>query len=586
MHILLRLIRQRLPLLAAAVGTAMAAAVLKLAPLGAVYLLAVQILSGAPSAQSIRTIILWTLAAVAARWVLAVTANSLAHVAAYNLLHDLRISIARRLAELPLGMVLRQDSGDLKRTMQEDVERLEMFLGHMLPDVSGAIAMLLASAVVLFAIDPVMALAAFAPFPIAFLLQAVLWRGSRPVMEEYFRAAGRMNGNIVEFIRAIPVIKTFGRKGAAMNELKASIDDFQRLVAGFCRAFVPTWVGFTVVIGSGLLFILPVGGWKLLNGATDVPTFILFLLIGAGLMQHLVEIMAFGNQMRTFVTGLERISVLMDAPVMETPEQGDMPRAHNLSFENVSFSYDPGLKVLHKVSLDCPEGKTTAIVGPSGAGKSTLAQLAARFWDPDEGEIAIGGVSLKAMDAETANRLTASVFQDVFLFQDTVVGNIRVGRPDAADEDIITAAKAAQIHDFILTLPEGYNTVLGERGARLSGGQKQRLSIARAILKQAPIILLDEATAYADPLNERKIHAAVQRLCADRTVFIIAHRLSSIRHADRIVVLDEGKVVGCGCHKELLAENTTYKRLWTAWTAMEAMTRTTGPDQEKEEVIA
>jgi len=567
MHILARLVRGRPLLLSSAVLTAAVGTTLKLAPLVAIYFLAVQLLSGDPSRRDMQAIILWTLAAMALRWILLVAANSLAHVAAYNLLHDLRITITRRLAELPLGIVLAQDSGDLKRVMQEDIEKLEMFLGHMIPDVSGAAATLIAGAILLFSVDPVMACAAFAPLPMAILLQAFLWRGSRPVLEAYSRAAGRMNSGIVEFIRAIPVIKTFGRKGAATAELQTSISDFQRLVADFSDTFAPAWVGFTVVIGSGLFFILPVGGWKLVHGTTDIPTFILFLLIGVGLMQNLVEVMTFGSQMRTLVTGLERIDTLMTAPVLDTPEKGITPKSHTLSFNNVSFSYDKGAPVLHAVTFDCPEGKTTAIAGPSGAGKSTLAQLAVRFWDTDNGDISIGGVPLTAMTPETLNRLTASVFQDVFLFRDTVLGNIRAGRPDAPDDEVFRASRAAQIHDFIMSLPDGYDTMLGERGARLSGGQKQRISIARAILKDAPVIILDEATAHADPLNEKKIHAAIGQLCTGKTVLIIAHRLGTIRNADGIVVLDNGSVTGRGRHEELLESNTTYQRLWQAWKA-------------------
>lgn len=565
MSALIQLVRKRTLLLFIAVLTSMLGTFLKLAPLLAIYFLTIEVMSGTPSRETIQLIIVWTMTAMALRWILLACGNSFAHVAAYNLLYDLRIEIARRLTLLPLGYVLQKDSGDLKRVLQEDIERLEMFLGHMLPDVSAAVAMIFAGGIILFMFDPVLACAAFAPLPIALGLQAILWRGAQPVMDAYFHAAGRMNANIVEFIRAIPVIKVFGRKGAAMNELKSSILDFQKIVADFSHKFVPVWAGYIVVLGSGLLFILPVGGWRLISGTTDVATFVLFMLIGVGLMQNLVEIMSFGNQMRGLLTGFQRIQDIMTAPVLETREITKEPVIYDLSFDNVSFNYENGKPVLNSLSFTCRAGQTTALVGPSGAGKSTLAQLAVRFWDPSEGAVSIGGVSLKDMSTELLNTLTASVFQDVFLFQDTIFGNIRVGRQDASRDDVINAARAAHIHDFIISLPDGYDTILGERGARLSGGQKQRISIARAILKNAPIIILDEATAYVDPLSERKIHDAIRRLCAERTVFIITHRLASIQNVHQIIVIEEGRLVDCGRHENLLKSCPLYRQLCSAW---------------------
>lgn len=562
---LIQLAGRRSLLLFIAVLSAMFGTFLKLAPLLAIYLLTLEVMSGAPSRETIQSIIIWTMIAMAFRWILLACGNSFAHLAAYNLLYDLRIEIARRLTLLPLGYVLQKDSGDLKRVLQEDIERLEMFLGHMLPDVSAAVAMILAGGIVLFVFDPVLACAAFAPLPIALGLQAILWRGAQPVMEAYYHAVGRMNANIVEFIRAIPVIKAFGRKGASISELKSSITDFQDIVADFSHKFVPAWAGYTVVVGSGLLFILPVGGWRLITGTTDVATFILFILIGVGLMQNLVEIMGFANQMRGLLTGFQRIQEIMTAPVLETREITKEPATYDLSFDNIFFSYENKKPVLNGLSFTCRAGQTTAIVGPSGAGKSTLAQLAVRFWDPTEGTVSIGGVSLCDMSTQLLNNLTASVFQDVFLFQDTILGNIRVGRQAASRDDVINAAKAAQIHDFIISLPEGYDTILGERGARLSGGQKQRLSIARAILKDAPIIILDEATAYVDPLGERKIHDALRLLCAERTVFIITHRLSSIQNAHQIIVIAEGRLVDYGQHENLLESCPLYRQLCSAW---------------------
>ena len=571
MGALLRLARQRAGLLSVAVTASMLAAFLGLAPLLAIYFVAIEITSGAPDPDVIRRIVFWTAGAIAVRWLLLFCGNSLSHLAAYNLLFDLRIAIADQLSRLPLGFVINQNSGDLKRVLQEDVERLEMFLGHTLADVSSAVAMMIGGAVVLFAIDPVLACAAFVPLPLAIGLQAVLWRRAEGKVEAYFTAAARMNSAIVEFIRAIPVIKIFGRNDASMAHLRTTIRDYHAVVADFSSTSIPAWVGYTVVLGSGPLFILPVGGWRIVNGTIDVPTFVLFMLIGVGLMQNLLQIVTFGNQIRVTTTGLARVQAVLNEPVLPEATVAREPAGHDVVFDRVGFAYGSE-KVLNDICLTCRAGSRTAIVGPSGAGKTTLAQLAVRFWDPQEGEVRIGGVPLPDMAATSLNRLTASVFQDIFLFHDTVLANIQVGNPDADRSHVVEAAKAAQIHDFILSLPDGYETMLGDRGARLSGGERQRLSIARAILKDAPIIVLDEATAFADPLNERRIRDALARLRRNKTVITIAHRLASIRDADQIAVLDRGRLVDLGPHDLLIGRCPVYRRLWEAYETVDGAT--------------
>ena len=565
MSFLVQLVKKRIAILSLAVLSAMIGAFFRLSPLFAIYFIALEILSGVPSREQIEKIILFTVLAMAFRWVLAVCSNALSHVAAYGVLYDLRLEVAARLTRLPLGFILKYDSGDLKRVLQEDIERLEMFLGHVLPDVASAAGMVLLGGAALFYLDPALTLAAFVPLPLALGLQTVLWKGARPVMESYFFAAGRLNASVDEFIRAIPIIKIFGQNAVSMSRVTSSLEEFQTIGGGFCYTFSPIWAAFNAAINSSLLFMLPVGGWRLSGGHIDAATFIFFMLIGVGLMQSLMDIINFGNQMRAIMIGVSRVKDVMEAPVLETKPQERIPSSYDLSFNKVSFSYTEGSPVLRDISFTCRAGETTALVGPSGAGKSTLAQLAARFWDPDEGVVFIGDTPLSAIPPASLNSLVACVFQDVFLFKDTVRENIRIGKPGARAEEIIEAAEAAQIHEFILSLPDGYSTLLGERGARLSGGQKQRLSIARAILKNAPVIILDEATAYADSLNERNLHAALQRLCAERTVLVIAHRLSSIRHAAKIVVLRDGYLVGQGSHEELAETCDVYAGLWKAW---------------------
>ena len=316
MATLLDLVRQRAVLLSVAVLASISAAILALAPLLAIYALAVELMAEAPDHQAIRSIVLWTAAAMAGRWLLLFCGNGLSHMAAFGLLFDLRIRIADHLTRLPLGFVLNWESGDLKRVLQEDVERLEVVLGHTLNDVASAAALLIGGGIILVWIDPIMAAAAFAPLPVAIGLQAVLWRGAQAKVDAYIAAAGRMNAAIVAFIRAMPVIKTFGRGQASMGHLRQTISEYQGIVADFSSALIPAWVGFMVTLGSALLFVLPVGGWRLLSGAIDAPTFILFMLLGIGLMQSLVQIITFGNHVRTTLTGLERVQGVLSAPTL------------------------------------------------------------------------------------------------------------------------------------------------------------------------------------------------------------------------------------------------------------------------------
>lgn len=326
---------------------------------------------------------------------------------------------------------------------------------------------------------------------------------------------------------------------------------------------VPYWAAFSVIVNASLFFILPVGVWLYTKGTLDLSVLLLFLILGAGYTAPLIRVVHYGALLRQCSHGVKRIDAIFLEPVISAPAEPKVPEIYSVEFCNVSFSYGEK-RVLHDVSFVAKENTVTVLVGPSGAGKTTVGQLILRFWDIQDGDILIGGTKIKAIPIDTLMNRIAFVFQDVFMLNDTVYENIRMGMKEVDQEQVIAAAKAAQAHEFIETLPNGYQTMIGERGTYLSGGESQRLSIARAILKNAPIVVLDEATTFADPENESKIQDALSELMHGKTVIVIAHRLSTITDADEIVVINEGHVVGKGKHEELLKSQNQYKKMWEA----------------------
>jgi|AGTN01.1.fsa_nt_gi ABC-type multidrug transport system, ATPase and permease components len=563
MKLLLSLMRKRAWLLAGAGIAGSGAAVLTLVPLVTIWLLAIQLLAPVPDQDAMLQAVWLTAGGLVLRWLLMAAAGACSHVAAFDLIFLMWLEAARHLGRLPLGFLLRTGAGDLKRVLHDDIERLEMFFAHMLPDAISAVTATLAGAAVLLVVDWRLGLAAMMPVPLAVAMQIVLWRGAGKKVAGYYADLGRMNAAIVDFIRAIPVIKTFGRNEVSIGRLRETTARYSDTVAKFTRAAAPGWVAFTAVLGASLVFMLPVGGMLLANGTLDGPTFILCLTVGMGVCLPLMRVVTFTSSLRVVLAGMERLAAIMGQSPLEEGTRTSPPPDFTLSFEDVWFSHGDR-PALAGVTVAFPHGTHTALVGRSGAGKTTLAHLAARFWPPDRGTVRLGGVDIADFPLARLNSMVACVFQDVFLFHDTIFENIRLGRPQATREQVVAAAEAAQIHDFIVGLPQGYDTVVAERGHTLSGGQRQRLSIARAILKDAPVIVLDEATAFADPLSERAIHEALANLCQGRTVVTIAHRLATLRHADRIVVMDDGRIVGQGVHADLLRDCPIYARLWEA----------------------
>lgn len=505
------------------------------------------------------------------------------HVAAFRILYGIRMGLARHIGRLPLGFLSGTTIGAIKKTMEQNVEDIELFVAHRIPEVVEALATVLILAGALLWLSTPLALACLGAFVAALLMQGSLWFGEKGKMflKKYYDSLEQVNASAVQYVRGMQVVKVFGRTVQSFRGFYSDIQAYGDFCLQFTNRYERGYILFKVVAGSFLTFLLPVGLLMIQSDPENralALTFLFFVVMAPGAASPMMSLTMLAMQGRQIDEGVERIEAVMDRKPVPEPQEPRRPDRFDVEFRNVSFSYDAEgpenanavstrAQALSSVSFCAEEGKVTALVGPSGGGKSTVASLIPRFWDvrEGEGEILIGGVDVRDIPVETLMDTVSFVFQDNFLFFDSVMNNIRVGRSDATDDEVMAAARAAQCHEFIERLPNGYDTLIGSGGVYLSGGEEQRVCIARAVLKNAPILVLDEATAFADPENEFEIQKALTELIKGKTVLVIAHRLSSIRKADQILVLNEGHLAERGRHDELLAANGLYARMWQAY---------------------
>lgn len=487
------------------------------------------------------------------------------HIAAFNILFELQRYIVDKIGKLPMGFLNNRNSGGLKKIVSDDVERIEGFIAHHIPDFIKGITLPLVTITYLFTQDWRLALVSLLPVLILVIWIPLSMRGRGDLMKRYHESIEEMNSGIVEYVRAMPVMKIFGQ----------SADTFQKFGSVVKRydLFVQEWIkgnssGFAVFISFASNAMLPVLAFGLYlyfqNGVT-LPVLLLFLILGSGYIRPLFGLSGMTSQLTMINKSVQQIDDLLYKDNLPESTTVQNVKNYSIRFEDVSFAYRDENWVLKNVSFEIPESSVTALVGPSGAGKSTVGQLLARFWDVNKGSIKIGGIDIREYPTEQLMDLVSFVFQDSFMFGQSMYENIRMGM-DRTTEEVTEAAKAAQIHDLILTLPEGYDTLFGQSGVHLSGGEQQRIQLARAILKDAPILILDEATAFADPENELKIQDALSLLIENKTVIIIAHRLSTITHSDQILVFEKGNLVTRGKHNDLLSDSPLYERMWNAHT--------------------
>ena len=495
------------------------------------------------------------------------------HLAAFGTLYKLKVDFASHLAKVPLGFHVIIGSGKLRKIMDENIEKIEGFIAHQLPDMVAAIAAPIVMIVILMAVDWRLGFAAMIGVILAFVMQFSLYgnEGAKGKMQLYQTSIEDMNNAAVEYVRGISVVKAFKQTVYSFRRLHDTIKHYTAMVIPYTLGWENSFSGFVTLVNNIYLFVVPVGilvGMNVSDINSFVPVFVFYILFVPSLAGTLMKIMYVSSSSMQILNGVEAMDKILAEPELPQPSEFKEISNHNVIFDNVVFSYDKDKETtaLNGVSFSAKQGEVTAIVGPSGGGKSTIAHLIPRFFDVSDGKIVIGGVDIREMDTAYLMDQVSFVFQDVFLFKQSVMKNIRIGNPGATDEMVKEAAKSAQCHDFIMKLPNGYDTVIGTKGVHLSGGEKQRIAIARAIVKDAPIVVLDEATAFSDPENEFLIQKAFERLMKGKTVIMIAHRLSTIKNADNIIVVNDGKVIEQGKHNDLLERKSKYYDMWRVYT--------------------
>ncbi|UED70436.1 ABC transporter ATP-binding protein [Brevibacillus sp. HD3.3A] len=496
------------------------------------------------------------------------------HIAAFRILYGIRVKLADHIGSLPLGYFNKNATGKIKKVVELDVERIELFIAHQLPDLINTAVMLVVIIVAMFSLDVWLALACIIPMVLGFAAQFSMMAGKKAKagLKEYFDALESISTSSVQYVRGMPAIKVFGQTVHSFRKFYQDMLHYRDFSLRYTDNFERGYVSFKVVLLSLATFFFPVGVYFLSKDPDHVAfaaTLMLFLVLAPGISTPIFKLNSFASAMTTIAEGVNRIDDMLKEQPIPEPDNGHKPTGYDIAFQHVSFSYNEqgGNEVLRDISFVAQQGKITALVGPSGSGKSTIAQLIPRFWDVQKGTISVGGVDIRAMKTGELMDAMSFVFQDTFLFSDTLYNNILAGRPSATREDVYRAARAAQCHTFIERLPKDYDTLIGEGGVHLSGGEAQRVSVARAILKNAPILILDEATAYADPENEYEMQLALGELIKGKTVLIIAHRLTTICEADQIIVLRDGTIADRGTHRELLARGGLYKNMWVSYTS-------------------
>ena len=497
--------------------------------------------------------------------------TSMSHIATFNLLGTIRKRMCDKLTRLPLGTVLDMPSGSLKSTMIDRIDSMETTLAHIVPEYTSNIILSIVLIAYLFVLDWRLALASLAVLPVGFIAMCFMFKDGAARFKYALDKTKALNDTAVEYINGIEVIKAFGKSKSSYERFVTAAKEGSDCYVEWMRDCIWPHAVATVVTPSLILSLLPIGGLMFLHGSVSAPLFITVIILALSAVQPFLIAFTYHDDIAKAGAIFDEVGSIMSLPELERPATDvRKPADNSIVLKDVRFSYHKGIageekkEILHGISMTLPQGSYTALVGPSGSGKSTIARLIASLWDVDSGSVEIGGVNIKDLSLEEYNRRVAYVSQDNFLFDMSVRDNIRLGREGATDAEVEEVARKSGCYDFIMSLEKGFDTIVGGSGAHLSGGERQRIAIARAMMKDAPIVILDEATAYTDPENEAIIQKSVARLVKGKTLIVIAHRLSTVSDADRLYVIRNGVIDSEGTHEELLARGGLYRNMWEA----------------------
>ena len=483
------------------------------------------------------------------------------HVSAYNTLKNLRISLQGKLEKQSLGNIQNLGTGRIKKIFTDDIDQIELLLAHAIPEGIANVAVPFLIIVLMFLVDWRLGLLSIVPLIAGVFAMGMMMKAGYAKMNAYYESAAKMNNTIIEYVNGMEVVKVFNKDGDSYKRFGEVVRNYRDFTIAWYKMCWPWMAAYSSILPCIVLLILPVGALMVLNGAVTLDKLVLVICMSFSVGPSFLKALGFGGQIPQLNYKITELEKLLEKPPLKEGTSGFSGENKDVVFENVRFAYEEK-EVLHGINLELKQGTTTALVGESGSGKSTLAKLLVHYYDIDSGSIKIGGQDITDMSLEALNDQVSYVAQEQFLFNTTLYENILLGNPEATREQVLDAARRAQCEEFLNRLPDGLETKAGDGGKQLSGGERQRISLARAILKDAPIIVLDEATAFMDPENEEKLNAAIDEIIKDKTVLVIAHRLATIKNADKICVMKDGECIASGKHEELLDTCDEYKNFW------------------------
>lgn len=481
------------------------------------------------------------------------------HRGAYNALFKVRCMVTEHMAKIPMGALNQRSTGEFKTLLNEDIEKLELFLAHHLPEIAYYMVGPVVIFIYLCTINLPLALLTLVPFVLAIIVMMIMFSKMGSMMTDANKGITNLNSTMIEYISGMRVIKQYQLGSSSFKKFKKSIEDKYSIWVKMSKKLGPPYAAYVIIIECGILFMVPIGGFMFLRGSITQSIFILFAFVGSLYLTEIRPLQQLGSNLAQVLSAVSKVEDILNIKACEGTEK--FPKKHSIVLKDVTFSYDKEKNVLEHCNLSIKENEKIALVGASGTGKSTLCELISRFYDVDKGYIKIGNVNVQSIEYEEILKNISIVFQKTFLTKDSVLDNIKMGI-EASFNEVREAAKKAQIDDFIMSLPNGYDTLVGSYGSRFSGGQKQRIAIARAILKNSPILILDEATSAADPENQVEIDKAIMNLCKNKTVIIVAHRLGILNMCDKVAVVENNKVSSYGTHEEVLLQSKYYRDSW------------------------